>query len=122
MNKKKLPEGIINPFSPSFLGMWDTWKEYRWQEHKFKYKGLFSEQAALMKLSDVSQSDEIEAIEVIKESMANGWKGFFERKNKKNGQSNSKDRTEHFTKVQSELEKRIAARQQGTNTPHPKAV
>jgi 5-formaminoimidazole-4-carboxamide-1-beta-D-ribofuranosyl 5'-monophosphate synthetase len=90
IKNKELPKNIINPFSEEFVSHWDNWKSYRWEEHKFKYKGIFSEQAALMKLNDLSDKDEVEAIEIIKESMANGWRGFFERKNRKiNGQEST---------------------------------
>jgi hypothetical protein len=91
MKKKTLPENIINPFSDSFLDTWDLWRQYRWEEHKFKYKGVLSEQAALMQLNDVSNKNEEKAIAIIKQSMANGWKGFFELKINGNGQSNSKN-------------------------------
>lgn len=83
--KKPLPDNVINPFSDDFLPHWDNWKTYRWEEHKFKYKGVMSEQAALMLLNDVSGQNEETAIEILKQSMANGWKGFFEIKNKING-------------------------------------
>lgn len=85
MEKKTLPQGIVNPFSDDFVAFWDEWKEYRWEEHRFKYKGVRSEQAALMVLNDESGKDEKEAIEIIKMSMANGWKGFFKRKKETNG-------------------------------------
>lgn len=90
MTKKKLPElpvGIVNPFSPEFLASWDLWKEFRWEQHKFKYKGVLSEQAALMRLNDVSKSNEQDAIQIINQSIANCWKDFYELKNKVNGSS-----------------------------------
>jgi len=84
-------QGVINPFSESFLTAWQMWKDYKVQEFGFQYKGCLSEQAALMKLNTLSNSKEELAVEIIKQSMENGWKGLFEIKNKSNGQPNSKN-------------------------------
>jgi hypothetical protein len=83
--KKTLPKGIINPFSGDFLTQWDLYKKYRWEEHKFKYKGCLSEQAALMKLNYLSGGNEEIAKGIILQSIENGWKGLFEYKNSLNG-------------------------------------
>lgn len=112
MSKKKLPQGIINPFSEAFLETWDLWKQYRWEEHKFKYKGVLSEQARLMELCTISGGDEYKAIEIIKQSISNTWKGFFPLKNKSNVQPATTEQRKDFrTSVQSELESRLAGRQ-----------
>jgi hypothetical protein len=89
---KPLPEGIINPFSENFLETWMLWKQYKWEEFKFKYKGVLSEQAALINLNDLSAGNEQSATEIIKQSMANGWKGFFSLKNNINGNSKAAQR------------------------------
>jgi len=86
-------QGIINPFSDNFLETWNEWKEYRWEQHKFKYKGCRSEQAALMHINNISGRNEEVAVKIILQSMAEGWKGLFELKNSKNGTSK-----ERFTK------------------------
>ena len=87
MTKKtsQLPTGIVNPFSPDFLQTWQLWKDYRWEEHKFKYKGLLSEQAKLMEIHSLSEGNEETAIAIIMQSITNTWKGFFHLKNKTNG-------------------------------------
>jgi hypothetical protein len=116
MKKKssQIPTGVISPFaSDAFLASWQAWKDYRQEQHNFKYKGVMSEQAALMWIADESGNDEETAIQIIKHSMANGWKGFFKLKNNINGQPTAKTRAEHIAKVQTTLERRIAARQQG---------
>jgi hypothetical protein len=98
--EKKMQPGVINPFSEGFVPMWIEWKEYRWEQHKFKYKGTRSEQAALMWLNDESCQDEKEAIEIIKYCMANGWKGFFKRKiNGNGGQQSSTESREKLVDV-----------------------
>jgi 3-phosphoglycerate kinase len=99
MSDTQLPQGIINPFSDIFLPIWAEWKEYRWEQHKFKYKGTRSEQAALMKINDVSEQNEAEAIEIIKESMANGWMGFFKRKTYLNGQQSVAESRKNLANV-----------------------
>ncbi len=109
MSKKELPTGIINPFSDVFLETWDFWKRYKMEEFKFKYKGCLSEQAALMQLSELSGSDEITAVAIIKQSMSNGWKGLFELKNKNNGtgQSTTKSGEKYST---DNLKEKLATR------------
>lgn len=94
---RQLMDGVLNPFSDSFLDTWKIWKEYRWQEHKFQYKGLMSEQAALMKLCRLSNGNEEMAVKIVIQSIEGPWSGFFElRENKSNnGKSNSK---EQFTR------------------------
>jgi hypothetical protein len=79
---------IIYPFnSEQFNYQWSSWKAYKKIEHKFHYKTAQSEQASLMDLAKVSSGDESTAIKIIQQSMANGWKGFFELKNNENGNS-----------------------------------
>ena len=75
---------IIYPFtSDEFIKWWNLWKEYKKEQHKFKYKSIKSEQAALMCLSEWTEQ---EAIESIKWSMGQGWKGIFKKQT--NGQTN----------------------------------
>jgi len=74
--KKK--EGLIFPFdSEEFINAWSMWKEYKKKEHKFSYKSVVSEQAALKSLSDKSNGNESDALKIIMNSIENGWKGFF---------------------------------------------
>ncbi len=88
--KKEKKEGadLIFPFDGSeFIEMWEQWKTYKDKEHGFKYKSLQSEQAALMKLSNLADGNEQAAIKIIMQSLENGWKGFFELKtHNSNGQ------------------------------------
>lgn len=66
------------PFkSIEFLDSWRDWEEYKFLEFKFKYKSKHSVKAALKKLYRLSEGNEKKAIEIIEESMANGWKGLF---------------------------------------------
>lgn len=75
---------IIVPFdSENFQTSWNAWKRYRKEQHKFEYKSPSSEQAALTKLSNISNHDEQMAIAIIGEAMANGWSGFYQLKNDK---------------------------------------
>jgi hypothetical protein len=83
--KKELPKNIVNPFSEEFLQVWGLWKDFRWEQHKFKYKGCISEQAALMRLTTTAGGKEETAIAVIHQSIANGWKDFYMIKDNSNG-------------------------------------
>lgn len=64
--------------------LWEEWKEYKLQHFKFKYKTIQSEQAAFDNLVELSEKNFEIAKEIIKQSMANGWKGFFLPKNSQN--------------------------------------
>ena len=69
------------PFNTiEFAEAWQDWEEYKLDEFKFKYKSPHSLKAALKKLNRLSNGNEQTAIEIIEESMANGWKGFFKLK------------------------------------------
>jgi hypothetical protein len=71
---------LKNNFSEAFLPIWQRWKDYKLREFKFKYKGFESESAAFDHLLEISKGDENSAVAIIKQSMAGGWKGFFELK------------------------------------------
>ena len=69
----------------NFKAIWFAWKAYKKKEFGFKYKSIQSEQAAVMQLNNLASGIEKTAIEIVKQSMANGWKGFFELKNNGTG-------------------------------------
>lgn len=87
----KEPEPVLEYvfFSESFKTQWQLWKAYRNKEHKFKYKMAISEQAAMNELHKKAGGNEKTAIAIIHQSIANGWKGFFELKNNDNGSRNN---------------------------------
>lgn len=88
--EKELPNGIINPFSKDFLEPWALWKQFRWEQHKFKYKGCVSEQVKLMQLAKLADGNEQTAIAIIHQSIGEGWSGLYNLKTVKikgNGES-----------------------------------
>jgi len=60
--------------------LWKEWKDYKFKQFRFKYKTLQSEQASFDSLMKLSGKNLEIANEIVKQSMANGWKGFFELK------------------------------------------
>jgi len=88
INKKSLGEVKFPFISPKFTSKWDDWKQYKSDEHNFKFKSPKSEQAALTELSNLSKQDVSIAIKIIDQSLAKGWKGFFALQS--NGQVNHK--------------------------------
>jgi len=77
-NDKKIK--IIYPFqTEKFIKFWDIWKQYKKEQYKFTYKSEISEQAALKKLSKDSDNNEQTALEIIENSIANGYKGLFKQ-------------------------------------------
>jgi hypothetical protein len=85
--------GFANPFDENFLTLWAQWKEYRKTEHSFTYKSIQSEQAAVNELVKVSGGIQSEAEEIIRKSMASGWKGLFKLKKSDDGTTTQKQST-----------------------------
>jgi len=95
LHNKKEKEGneiqkVALPFNGKFSGKWKDWKEYKSKEHRFKFKSEKSEEASLRSLVKLSNNREEIAIEIIEQSMAHGWAGFFELKNNLNGKQNKR--------------------------------
>ena len=85
--KKK---GVVLPFdSDTFAKAWDVWKQDR-KDRKIKTYTARGEQAALHKLQNDSQQDEATAIQIIHQSIANGWQGLFPLKNTHNAKHKSR--------------------------------
>jgi hypothetical protein len=77
-NKGVQGEILKCPFeSQDFKDAWRHWKDYKKLQHKFSYKAIHTEQAAINELIKNSGGLEETAIAIIMQSMANGWKGFF---------------------------------------------
>lgn len=77
--KKKLIEDINE--NRSLIDIeWLKWKEFKKAEFNFKYKSKISEDAAKKELIKLCGNDEDEAIKIIQQSIANGWKGLFKLK------------------------------------------
>lgn len=90
----RIPDNIINPFSEAFLDTWKLWKDFRWEQHKFKYKGCISEQVALMQLTKKCDGVEETAVAMIMQSIEHGWSGLYALKTvkiKENGTKQSTD-------------------------------
>lgn len=94
--KKEAPNtGVVFPFdSEKFKKQWNLWKDYKLKEFRFKYKTPQSEQAALIKLAELANKNEDQAILIINESFANGWKGFFKTQNNGQGQQKGNKATD----------------------------
>lgn len=81
---------IIYPFnSEQFINHWQLWKQFKKEQFRFTYKGIISEQAALISLSELSNNDEQIAIRIINQSISNGWRGLFNLKEPINGKQNA---------------------------------
>lgn len=85
-------EIFTNPFSNHFQDAWAAWKKYKKDQHNFIYKSVTTEQAAMNELVKLSKGDEVTARDIVMQSIAKGWKGFFELKSEKNGHAISEDK------------------------------
>jgi len=85
INKSEIFENLDYPFnSDIFIKKWNEWKDYKKNCHRFTYKTGSSEKLSLNQLAKLSNNIESNAIEIINQSIANGWKGFFELKTTNN--------------------------------------
>jgi hypothetical protein len=76
-----------------FMTAWETWKLHRKQTFKLKYNPI-GEQAALTQLANLADGDEEIALQILRQTIANGWRGFFPLKNdqKPNAKGYSKEK------------------------------
>jgi hypothetical protein len=91
---------VVLPFdSEKFMEFWLIWKQYKKEEHRFAYKSLVSEQAALKNLAKISNNNEAKSIELIEHAIAQGWKGIYSTKERKG--DNKFDADEYRTYIES---------------------
>jgi hypothetical protein len=130
-----IPKNVINPFSDAFSPTWELWKEYKWESHRFKYKGVISEQVALKQLVVLSGGEEEKATKIIFQSIRREWQGLFplhetttpdgkSRSKKQSGASvGSKGGAQSLrSEVLAELAKRNGGGKQEGGESHLKAV
>ena len=79
-DKGEIEKIEIKSLGIEIIEYWNLWKDYKENQFKFKYKTIQSEQIAFDDLVRLSNNSCENAIEIIKQSMANGWKGLFELK------------------------------------------
>ena len=116
---------LVFPFtSDQFTEAWQFWKSYKQKQHRFKYKSIESEQAALNRLTQLSGGIEETAIEIIKQSMGNGWQGLCEIKTTNNGAKSNSSQSikdsykDYAAELATTLQTRIIARvEEETNQP-----
>ena len=94
-DKTQINTQIHMPFdTESFKSVWNIWKKDRAERRVKKYTAL-GEQAALKQLQDDSENNEAVAINMIKNSIANGYQGIFasNTKRKKHNPSQEFDKS-----------------------------
>jgi len=76
------------PFTKNFIPAWDEWKAFKKEQFRFSYKPI-GEKGALEALYELSAGNEQMAHAIIKQSIANGWRGLFDLKTTSNGKVNA---------------------------------
>lgn len=66
---------------PMFEEAFTAWLDYKKQQFKFEYKTERSLKAAYTELVRLSNNNPETAMQIVEQSMSNGWKGLFELKN-----------------------------------------
>lgn len=82
---------IVYPFGYDFKVKWGEWLDYKKKEHKFTFKSKKTEQIALNQLEELCNFNEQNAIQIINQSIGNGWKGFFKLQNQNNETTKSRN-------------------------------
>lgn len=93
---------------------WSEWLNYKWREHRQKYKTAETERIALQKLWKTMKGDSKRVSSAIEHSEANQYKGIFEPKeqNRNNGQLN-KAQQQHANLANYLLERKQRAIERG---------
>ena len=85
----KVSHGDFDFISDEFLEAFSLWLEYK-KDRREKYKSEKSLKACYNKLVKLSKGNPAVASQIVDESIANNWAGFFELKNNKNEYGNKK--------------------------------
>lgn len=85
---------------PESQDVWTAWLEYRRLEHRFHYKSEHSARAAIDKLVTLSNHNEQQAREIVRQSIANGWRGFFPLDNRTRRAPTTEDRDQFARYIQ----------------------
>jgi|TARA_R110000787_G_scaffold55416_1_gene127908 hypothetical protein len=85
-----LPDLPVNWDNNTFRGTWGMWLDERKERRYGRYTPR-GEKAAIHKLFIESEENQDIAIQMINESIANGWRGIFPLKNQKNERNSTKD-------------------------------
>lgn len=105
-DKEKEIKKVVNPFGENFQP-WEAWKEYKFAEHRQRYKSSKTEQTAINKLFELARGNPDIAKKIIEQSIANQYQGLFPLKeNYGKQQANIRD------DVQEALNKHLAGVQQ----------
>lgn len=86
VNENKINDLIMSKFDISLCEIWRQWKEFKLSQFNFRYKTYQTELTAINNLYKLSNGTTSTAIEIINQSIANGWKGFFAIKQSVNQQ------------------------------------
>lgn len=78
-NSEKKDQKFPSPFTENFIPAWDEWKAFKKEQFRFTYKPI-GEKGALEALYELSAGNEQMAHLIIKQSIANGWRGLFDLK------------------------------------------
>ena len=67
----------ITPFSENFRQTWNDWKQYKLEQHGFKYKSALTEKNKFKLLLKLSDGNESYAVELVNLAIARAWESFY---------------------------------------------
>lgn len=71
-------KAIFNNENPDdLLNAWNEWEDYKNKQFGFRFKTDSSKLTALKTLKKISNGEKQRAIQIIEQSIANGWRGLF---------------------------------------------
>ncbi len=90
---------IVLPWDTSeFKNAWDEWKSYKREQHKFTFRSDRTELASVHNLQKLANGNEQQAIAIIGQSIAQGWKGFFALKTQPRNTEQDRSKLEEYIK------------------------
>lgn len=89
IKEKEIKEKPALPFGEAFFHSWNDWLDYRRESKKKMTEATIKKQ-----LNFLSKYTELEATQIISQSIQNGWQGLFELNQKKNGKQQIDSRQE----------------------------
>lgn len=108
-NNKENKEQYSLPYpSQKFSNIWDQWMRYR-KENNWPRKETYVEYAS-KELKKFAKDDEEKAIKIIRQSMANGWRGLFQLKEDKRVNGSPRHGTKRSSKYDQPEEIEISIR------------
>ena len=70
----------LSEYQKEFVVVWNNWKTYKKEKHKFTFLNAESEKRSIQELLNLANKDYKKCEAIVNQSIDNGWKGLFDVK------------------------------------------